>query len=351
LQPQSSKAPCSSTLDTPANIVGLMVQPDDGLQPLLREIDAAICSIDLSVYILSDPTIIEALGRAQRRGVTVRVMLEEHPYGGGGAQEETRYQLEALGIDVQWSGSQTRFSHAKYMVIDTVVVVIMNQNLTTAAFATNRDFAVVTTSPAEVLQASSVFERDWNHEEINDPPGPLILSPSNSRTRFIEIIDGATISIDFYAEIVRNTDIVAALQRAVDRGVAVRLVVDNSIDEEMRRLLAGLVEQGVEVRISSSLYIHAKLMLVDRVLAIVGSQNPTSTSLDRNREVSMVVTDSIALDRAGTIFARDWLLGTPFGVVNHPAGSSGTNAFQVYRLHSNREPSVIASAHPASTAC
>jgi phosphatidylserine/phosphatidylglycerophosphate/cardiolipin synthase-like enzyme len=219
---------------------------------LPAEIDAAICTIDLSIYILSEPLIIEALGRAEVRGVTVRVMLEEHPFGGGGEQQATRELLESLGIEVRWSGSQIRFSHAKYMVIDGGVAVIMNQNLTTSAFTSNRDFGVITTSPEEVLQAAGVFERDWEHKEINDPPGPLILSPTNSRVRLIEIIDGATGSIDFYAEIMRDSGIVAALERAIDRGVAVRLIVDRSIDEEMRVMLAGLAVHGMDIRISSS---------------------------------------------------------------------------------------------------
>ena len=347
--PQQSS--CDQEGDPPAAVTGLMVQPDDGLPSLLREIDAATCSIDLSVYILSEPAIIDALGRARMRGVAVRVMLEEHPYGGGGTQLDTVDQLESYGIEVRWSGSQTRFSHAKYMVIDDEVAVIMNQNLTTSAFTTNRDFAVITTSPEEVLQAGVVFERDWNHDEINDPAGPLILSPTNSRERIVELIDDANTSIDFYAEIIRDEDIVTALKRAIDRGVTVRLIVDRSIDEEMRVLLAGLETGGMDIRLSSSLYIHAKLMIVDGELAVIGSQNPTATSLDQNREVSMVVTDAVAIERARAIYERDWLLSSPFGAPGQAGTTSGRNAFHVYRFQSSSDPTIIATAHPASTAC
>lgn len=334
-----------------------MVEPDDGVEALIRELDSASCNIDLSVYLLSNTEIIAALARAEQRGIVVRVMLEEHPFGGGGNQEETRLELEEAGIEVRWSGSQTRFSHAKYIVIDSQVAIIMNQNLTNAAFTNNRDFAVITTFPEEVTQAESVFNRDWEHEEINDPPGPLILSPSNSRVRLLEIINNATVSIDFYAEIIRDEEFVDALEHAIERGVAVRLIVDSSIDEKMRVLLAGLSTRGMDIRFSTSLYIHAKLMLVDGTLAVIGSQNPTATSLDDNREVSMVVTDPLVIQRASTIFARDWLLGTPFGEppVQELAPShytaAGTNAFQVNRRHSAKEPTNMATAHPARTAC
>src|SRR5690606_33652176 len=125
---------CPVVAAPPPELVGLYVQPDDGITPIIREIDAAACSIDLSVYLLSEPAVIEALGRAAERGVVVRVMLEEHPFGGNGTQGETEAALEAHNIEVRWSGSQLRFSHAKYMVIDHQVAVIMNQNLTPAAF-------------------------------------------------------------------------------------------------------------------------------------------------------------------------------------------------------------------------
>lgn len=292
-------------------VTGLMVQPDDGLEPFLREVDAAACGIDLSVYILSEPTIIEHLGQAAGRGVRVRVMLEEHPFGGGGGQVETMAMLEELGIEVRWSGTQLRFSHAKYMVVDSTVAVVMNQNLTTSAFTSNREFAVITTERAEVEQAQEVFDRDWEHLDIDDPDGPLILSPSNSRERLVALIVGAERSIDLYAEVIRDDEIVSELVAAAGRGVAVRLIVDQSIDEGTQDRATQLFERGVEIRLASALYIHAKLMVIDGDVAVVGSQNPTPTSLDDNREVSMAVEDEAVLQRCALIFERDWQRASP----------------------------------------
>src|SRR5918996_443546 len=58
------------------------IEPGDGRAPLLDEIRAARRSIDLEVYIITDDVILQALEEAQRRGVDVRVILEEHPFGG-----------------------------------------------------------------------------------------------------------------------------------------------------------------------------------------------------------------------------------------------------------------------------
>ncbi|MBA3274289.1 MAG: hypothetical protein H0T72_00735, partial [Chloroflexia bacterium] len=83
-------ASCLATLPVPASVSGLFVEPDDGLDPVLDEFAAAACAIDVSVYILSDDLVIESLQAAAARGVRVRVMLEEFPFGGGGGQVEVR---------------------------------------------------------------------------------------------------------------------------------------------------------------------------------------------------------------------------------------------------------------------
>jgi cardiolipin synthase A/B len=88
--------------DIPAlPVTGVFIEPGDGRAPLLDEFRAARRSIDLEVYIVSDEVILQSLEEAQRRGVAVRVILEEHPFGGGGGQEEIFTRLERAGIAVR----------------------------------------------------------------------------------------------------------------------------------------------------------------------------------------------------------------------------------------------------------
>ena len=104
----------------PLPVTGVFVEPGDGRAPLLDEIRAARHSIDLEVYIVTDDVILQSLEDAQGRGVAVRVILEEHPFGGGGGQEEIFARLENAGIAVRWGNPVFRFtrlnrtgSHAK----------------------------------------------------------------------------------------------------------------------------------------------------------------------------------------------------------------------------------------------
>ena len=200
--------------ETPAlPVTGVFIEPGDGRAPLLDEIRAARQSIDLEVYIVSDDVILQSLEEAQRRGVDVRVILEEQPFGGGGGQEEIFARLESAGIAVRWGNPVFRFTHIKTMVIDDAVAIIMNQNLTQSAFTTNREFGVVTNRPDAVQAAAAIFAADWTRGAEPDP-GPLVVSPTNARDQLLALVDGARVSLDLYAEVLRDPQLLDALAAA-----------------------------------------------------------------------------------------------------------------------------------------
>ncbi len=292
----------------PGGITGIFIQPGDGRRPILDEIEAATTSIDLEIYIVTDDEILEALEAAQARGITVRVLLEEHPFGGGGGQQGIFDRLDAAGIDVRWSNPAFRFSHIKMMVIDRELLIIMNQNLTTSSFTGNRELGVITTTPEAVQTASAIFEADWA-QEVEPPPGPLVVSPTNARESLQALIDSAQTSVDVYAEVLRDPDLLQALEAAAQRGVTVRVIISPSASFDAER--ASLADAGVQVRLLRSLYVHAKMILVDGQRAYVGSQNISTTSLDQNRELGIILSDPVSLARLSRVFDIDFTAATP----------------------------------------
>lgn len=316
-------AGCLRSIPEPQVATGVFVQPDDGREPVLEELDAATCTIDVSIYLLSDDDVMTALGAAVDRGVRVQVMLEEHPFGGGGNHNENAEELTASGAEVRWSSTAIRFSHAKFAVVDQRVALIMNQNLTTSSFTGNREFGVVTSEPEIVDATQMIFDRDWDHESPGKVSPPLIMSPDNSRSQYLELIQGARTSIDFYAEVIRDAEIMSALGQAERRGVAVRLILDETLDEDDQDIAARLDAHGVDIRLAEHVYIHAKLMVIDGETAIVGSQNFTETSLDDNRELAIELTDPYAVARCQAVFERDWLQSVP-GAQGQAGASRGS---------------------------
>jgi phosphatidylserine/phosphatidylglycerophosphate/cardiolipin synthase-like enzyme len=104
---------------------------------------------------------------------------------------------------------------------------------------------------------------------------------------------------------------VATLIDAEQRGVEVRLIVNETQDEDDVETYTELANAGVEIRYSNGLYIHSKTMIFDSAVTFIGSQNPTTNSFENNREVGLVVDDPIVLGRVRAVFARDWAISSP----------------------------------------
>ncbi len=298
--PASVATPPSSR---PSVVTGVFVEPGDGRAPILDEIEAAAHSIDLEIYIITDNAILQGLEQAAHRGVTVRVILEQHPFGGDGRQQEIFDRLTKSGIAVRWSNPVFTFSHIKTFVIDNAIALIMNQNLTVSSFTQNREFGVVTTHPDAVRTAAAIFEADWTRGPEPDPE-PLVVSPTNARVELLGLIRGATSSLDVYAEVLADREALSALGDAAKRGVNVRLIVTPSPDNADAR--AALAAAGVHVGLAKALYVHAKLIIADGKRAFVGSQNFSATSLDQNRELGIIIDDPVALARLTRTFKLDF---------------------------------------------
>jgi cardiolipin synthase len=297
-----NNAPTSSSEE---GVLGLIVEPEDGRRPVLAEIESARSTIDLMVYLLTDEPVIDALIDAEQRGVEVRVILDQFPYGGFGNPEEAATELRAAGAEVQWGPSRFTFSHVKTLIVDGSVALIMNLNLTRSAFESNREFAVASTHVDDVRTAQALFDADWSGLAEPDDDS-LVVSPTNSRAVLLDLIDSAQVSLDIYAEVIRDQEVVDHLEAAAGRGVRVRVIVSPDADPVADRILTELMSRGIEVRLLPSLYVHAKATVVDSAHAFVGSQNFTATSLDENREVGIIVSDRVAVARLLATFEADF---------------------------------------------
>jgi len=58
--------------------LSLLIEPDQGVEPVYRLIASARQSIDVTMYELADPVATQALEVAAGRGVAVRVILDKN---------------------------------------------------------------------------------------------------------------------------------------------------------------------------------------------------------------------------------------------------------------------------------
>ena len=76
----------------------VIVQPDDGVRPVLALIEQARHSLRIKQFTFSHPTLLDAVIEAHRRGVTVQVMLNPARSSGDRANDAT---FETLNVAVR----------------------------------------------------------------------------------------------------------------------------------------------------------------------------------------------------------------------------------------------------------
>lgn len=130
----------------------LIVMPDDSARPVLDAIDHASKSLRIKIFLFSDPAILQAVIQAQKRGVSVRVMLNPARRGGESENEATRNKQTSASIAVLDSNPQFDLTHEKSMVVDNETAFIMSFNWESKDLTQTRDFAVVTGAPARSLR-------------------------------------------------------------------------------------------------------------------------------------------------------------------------------------------------------
>jgi len=107
-----------------------------------------------------------------------------------------------------------------------------------------------------------------------------------------------------------------ALRSACKRGVRVRLLLQGKVDYRLVRLAAEalydeLLTRGVEIYEYTPAFLHAKVALVDREWATVGSSNIDPLSLLLNLEANVLVDDADFVAQLALQLDRDFAAATP----------------------------------------
>jgi cardiolipin synthase A/B len=300
-----------NVLGANANIA-LYEQPDSGHTPIVDAIDSAKSEVLVEVYLLSDKQIISALEDAKSRGVDVKVMLEEHPFGGGSLNNKTKSKLDSAGVQTEWSDPAFDLTHEKAIEIDQDEVLILSQNLTASSFSKNREYDVFDTNPTDIQEVRNIFIDDWERKSFTPPTHTNVIdSPDNSRAAITTLLTTAKSSIEMEGEDIDDSQVINLLSQKAKQ-FPVRLIVPTlSQVSSNKTALQELASAGVQVRTISHPYMHAKMIVADDAKAYTGSVNFSTQSLDKNRELGIILTQPDSIQKLNSTFTTDWSNATP----------------------------------------
>ena len=318
---------------------------DAAIDAIVADIDAATRTVHLSFYIwLGDGNgtkVVEAVCRAAGRGVVCRIVADAI---GSRALIRSRHwnaMREAgarmcaslpvpLGLGFLAGHRTDLRNHRKIVVVDGGITWCGSQNCADAAFLPKRKFApwvdiLIRYEGPIARQAELIFAPAWMAETGEDmrpalavaPPAshpggfPAIavgtgpLSPHATMTDiFVAVLaaarERAVITTPYFAPDPPLLDAIVATAR---RGVELTIVFPRRNDSRIvgaisRAYYPVLAQAGVHIHEFRGGLLHAKTMVVDEALALVGSANMDRRSLDLNFE-NNVLFESVALAADG----------------------------------------------------
>jgi len=315
---------------------------------IVQAIEAATHHVHLEYYIFEPGKIgtrlRDLLAAKARAGVTVRLLVD----GSGSSRLGKRFlrPLRAAGaqvaffnpISLRWIRTRrVDFRcHRKIVVCDGAVGFTGGMNVADAQTAEHsprywRD-THLRVAGAAVLALQRLFIEDWYFatEALPDRAGELFRLPDKAGAHVVQIIgsgpdhDQLTIHGTYFAAITRATSrawlttpyfvpddaIITALCTAAQRGVDVRLLVplrgdSRLIDLAARSYMPELVASGVRVYEYLPRFIHAKTIVIDDDLAIVGTANLDNRSFKLDFELTALIYDLALTERLARAFEAD----------------------------------------------
>ena len=312
----------------------LVQYPESGFAGFYSQIAQARATIDMEMYELEDPIAEQDLAAAAARGVRVRVLLDS-AFSGAEVNRSAAAYLAAHGVAVRWAPPGYIF-HIKTTTFDATTSDISTANLVSRYYSGTRDAEILDSDPVQVRAIEETFANDWTAAPSGTPrsqtvqaPG-LVWSPNTgsgtAEDALVKEIASARESIDFESEELSDAAIYEALAADAKRGVSCRVVMTSSSEWDVA--FGALTRADCHIHLfpdsSTALYIHEKLILDDQGAPaeslLIGSQNASLTSLTRNRELGIALTqerggaDAIAM--AAATFDADYAHASPWRSTN-----------------------------------
>ena len=314
------------------NRMTMLTTGEDAFQETMRLIDAAEQTIFIATFILGkDATgkaIIEKLARKSRQSVKVRLLLDAL----GSVHISRRFlkPLTAAGgkcaffmpmIHWPFRGRANLRNHRKMLIVDGKTAMIGGMNLAAEYMGPEpspdrwTDLSILLEGPV-AAHLTEIFRLDWRFAAKEDLPATAVFErpPADQSQAQLQLIaSGPDVSGDTLRDavltalfnangriwvvtpyFVPDELLLGALCIAARRGVDVRLIIPQKSNHRLADLsresyLNQIHEAGAKIWLYRPNMLHAKAVLVDDALAVIGSANMDMRSLLLNFEVGLCI--------------------------------------------------------------
>ncbi len=311
------------------------IEPESGMKVIQSIIDSAQKSLWIEMYLFDNDAIAKMLLRkkAEHPGFDLR-LLYHHPelplsLDPTRSRHFPHWIQPNRGIRVD--GEPVTMHHAKLLLVDADVAghgraYIMTANFTAQALGgnhagyANREYILCDSDPADIALLKAVFLADQAGRPLPAIPrtSNLVISDVNAIAIIPALLQSAKHSLAIQIEYLNDPpghgtlDLKQILLQAAHQGVDVQVMLpplsptqpggpaaDNN---ETYHALA----QHMAVNVTPQYFMHAKMIIIDKHLAFVGSQNLSHQSLRYSREIGILVSNKAVVSQLLKTFEADW---------------------------------------------
>lgn len=273
----------------------LIVQPDDGAEPIFNAIQRAKESVDIIIFRFDLKPLEKAIEAAVERGVVVRALIAHTNSGGEKRLRQLEQRMLDAGVTVSRTADDLVRYHGKMIIVDRAELHVYGFNYT-ALDLKSRSFGLICADRRTVQDAVRLFEADAAKQEFEPTVDTLVVSPENAREVLATFIKRAKKQLLIWDPKVSDPQMIRLLQQRAKAGVEVRIIGK----------LARRGGNGLQVAKFAGKRLHVRAMVRDGDTAVVGSQSLRTLELDGRREVGLMTKDAKSVKRLIEIFESDW---------------------------------------------
>ncbi len=273
----------------------VIVQPRDGIEPLLQGIRNARQSVEIVIYRLDRLEIEQALIEAAGRGVHVHALITYTNREDLKEIKKLEKRLTEAGVLVTRTAEDLVRYHSKVMIIDRQRLFLLTFNFTFLDIHHSRSFGVITADPLLVSEAISLFEADTLQIKHVPAAGPFVVSPVNARQKLAAFIQGTQRQLLIYDGKLSDAQMIRLMEERAKAGVEIKVI--GALSKRIK---------GIEVRKMPQIRLHVQAIIRDGRDLFFGSQSLRKVELDHRREVGLITSAPEAIEHFRVIFELDW---------------------------------------------
>jgi phosphatidylserine/phosphatidylglycerophosphate/cardiolipin synthase-like enzyme len=270
----------------------LIIQPDDGVSPLIAAIKGAKRRIDVAIFRFDQAQIEKALKDAVSRGVKVKALIASVNHGGEKGLRKLEMRFLEAGITVARTASELIRYHDKIILIDQRTLYVLSFNFTHLDIDHSRGFGIVTANAKWVGEAIKLLDADFKRTPYTSGTDTFVVSPSNARKVLGIFLKRAKKQLLIYDPKISDKEMISILKDRSKTGVDIRII--------------GQTDAPLPVKKLGNFRLHTRTIIRDGSQAFVGSQSLRNAELDSRREVGLIIRDTKIVRKLMDTFESDW---------------------------------------------